>query len=117
MNEELTLLKAKFMAFENGLRLLIADLDDVNKKFNQTSTQNVETIDDLKSADIEALPWTPYKSGKGSWIFANLDNPAAEKLCQLVEMTANGRLELFNHVYKFSGQDHAFISRFPKSKQ
>ena len=117
MTEEITFLKAKIIALENGLRLLITDLDEVQKKFNQTTNPDVDATNELSNSDVEDLPWTPYKSGNGSWIFANLDTPIAMTLGQFIRKRGNNRLELYDYVYKFSGRDQVFISRYPKLSQ
>jgi len=63
------------------------------------------------------LPWRPYPSGTGAWIFAtNRDGTPNSQAKTLIDaLNKNGgKLETNTHTYKFSGQNNKFISRTPR---
>ena len=66
---------------------------------------------------VESLPWKPYQSGNGGWIFTDLaeDNPVARELKEAIERSPKGQLELGPYVYRISGEGR-FIGRILKPK-
>jgi len=65
----------------------------------------------LDSAKLDSLPWKPYSSGTGAWIFA--DTKGAEELwAALRQRPTYGRIELEGWTYRLShGENRDFISR------
>ena len=63
------------------------------------------------------LPWRPYKTGGGGWIFAtNQDgtpNTQAQSLINALNQN-DGKVTTSHAEYKFSGQNNKFISRTPR---
>lgn len=89
---------------------IIADLDRMEDALKNAPPGAIEEVELPKEA-LEGLPWKPYKSGKGSWIFSNLEDPVAKKLREALAKN-QGKLELHGAKYRFSGQEQKFISRF-----
>ena len=81
------------------------------KKILQEALTQPQII--LKPQTLDQLPWKPYSHGNGSWIFSNLDNEIAKTLVELIKKYG-GKIEIGNYVYRFSGENNRFISRYPK---
>jgi hypothetical protein len=97
-------------AIRERLSQIIADLDRMENALRNTPLEAIEDADSPKDA-LNELPWTPYKSGKGAWIFSNLADPRANQLREV--LTRNkGTIELYGVKYRFSGPDQKFISRY-----
>ncbi len=97
-------------AIRERLNEIIADLDKMEDALNNAPPGAVEEVELPKEA-LDALPWKLYKSGKGEWIFSNLENPTATNLRETLTKN-NGKLKLHDATYRFSGQDNKFISRY-----
>jgi len=67
----------------------------------------------ISPADLEKLPWKNYPNGKGSWIFADLQDPIAKTLVELLE-EHSGKIKIGGFVYRFSGPNKKFVSRYPR---
>jgi hypothetical protein len=71
----------------------------------------------LDLAEIEALPWTSYKTkkvaaaGEAAWVWRSLEN--ARELGEAIERSEGQHLQLGDMEYKFSGPEKQFISRRP----
>lgn len=84
------------------------------------SKGEAEGIPQLDLAELEELPWTsfqtkqPAKPGEAGWIFANAEG--AEELVKALE-AKDGKLELADYVFRFSGDQRQFVSRSPKAKK
>jgi len=84
------------------------------------SKTEAEQIPQIDLAQLEELPWTsfqtkqPAKPGEAGWIFSNTEG--AEELVKALE-AKEGKLELAEYVFRFSGDQKQFISRSPKPKK
>jgi hypothetical protein len=80
------------------------------------SRAEAEQIPHIDLAQLEELPWTsfqtkqPAKPGEAGWIFSNTEG--AEELVKALE-AKEGKLELAEYIFRFSGPDNRFISRSP----
>ena len=97
-------------AIRERLNEIIADLNKMEDALKNAPPGAIEEVELPKEA-LDGLPWKPYKSGKGSWIFSNLEDATAKKLREFLAKN-NGRLKLHDATYRFSGQDNKFISRY-----
>jgi hypothetical protein len=97
-------------AIRERLSQIRADLDRMESALRNTTLEVIEDADPLKDA-LDGLPWTPYKSGKGAWIFSNLADPRANQLREAL-MRNKGTIELYGVKYRFSGPDQKFIARY-----
>ena len=97
-------------AIRERLNEIIADLNKMEDALKNAPPGAIEEVELPKEA-LDGLPWKPYKSGKGSWIFSNLDDPVAKKLREFL-VKNQGKLELHGAKYRFSGQEDKFISRY-----
>jgi hypothetical protein len=76
----------------------------------QVTVQSAETFTE---EDLAALPWKPYQSGKGEWVFADRAPKA------LVErLKREGQVELGGYVYSLreGSMGKKFVSRRPASQ-
>ena len=94
------------------LNEIIADLNKREDALKTVPPGAIEEIELPKEA-LDGLPWKPYKSGSGDWIFSNLENLVAQSLREALAKN-NGGIKLHDSMYRFSGQDNKFISRFSK---
>jgi len=66
-------------------------------------------------AELDKLPWKPYKEGhRAAWIFA--DHKDAEELADLIRHSETQKVEIGEFRYRFSGPKEnplMFISRTP----
>ena len=80
----------------------------------------------LDLANLEALPWTTYRTkelaepGHTGWIknprnFPDFDDPVAADLAKTLTRS-DGKLELGEYVYSLSGKEKQFINRKPIKK-
>ena len=99
--KRLVFLKEKLGLIEKGLNFGAKTIKELTEK----------TF--ISTSDLEKLPWKPFSSGNGSWIFSNLDNEIAKTLVELLKKYG-GKIEIGNYVYRFSGENNRFISRYPK---
>jgi hypothetical protein len=80
------------------------------------SKGEAEHIPQIDLAQLEELPWTsfqtkqPAKPGEAGWIFSNTEG--AEELVKALE-AKEGKLELAEYIFRFSGPDNRFVSRSP----
>jgi hypothetical protein len=80
------------------------------------SRAEAEQIPQIDLAQLEELPWTsfqtkqPAKPGEAGWIFSNTEG--AEELVKALE-AKEGKLELAEYIFRFSGDQKQFISRSP----
>lgn len=86
------------------------ELDKIEKTVKAAPPEVIGELELTKEA-LQALPWKPYKSGRGSWIFRDLKNPTARVLAEALAKNG-GNLELHGTHYRFSGQDNKFIAKF-----
>ena len=94
------------------LNEIIADLNKREDALKTAPPGAVEELELPKEA-LDGLPWKPYKSGSGDWIFSNLENLVAQSLRKAL-IKNHGRMKLHDVTYRFSGDDNKFISRYPK---
>jgi len=70
----------------------------------------------LDQAELDKLPWKPYREGhRAAWIFS--ETKGAEELANMIRDSKNGKIELGEFTYRFSGPKEnpvMFISRTPK---
>jgi hypothetical protein len=68
-------------------------------------------VPELDASFLDTLPWKPYASGKGEWVFANTDGAAVlrEELSHADKKT----LTIGKNRYRLSGTDDKFIGRTP----
>ena len=59
-------------------------------------------------ASLDALPWKPYRSGSGEWIFAD----KAPRLRERLRATPNNTLEFGGYRYRLRANG-TFIARYP----
>jgi hypothetical protein len=84
------------------------------------SKAEAEQIPQIDLAELEELPWTsfqtkqPAKPGEAGWIFTNTEG--AEELAKALE-AKEGKLELAEYIFRFSGNQKQFVSRSPKPKK
>ena len=95
------------------LQTALKEVENLERQLAETEPKALGEIE-LTAEALNSLPWKPYQTGKGAWIFSNLDNPAVATLRNLLEK-AGGRLELHGFIYRFSGSDRRFIARRPKA--
>jgi len=89
-----------------------------------------EWIPKLDIAEINALVWTTYKTkeraqpGQAAWCFADPERhdnpehrPIVQELVKAIEASKDGKLELGDMVYTFSGSENQFISRRPLKRR
>jgi len=80
------------------------------------SKTEIEKIPQIDLAKLEELPWTsfqtkqPAKPGEAGWIFTNTEG--AEELAKALE-AKEGKLELPEYIFRFSGPENRFINRSP----
>lgn len=99
-------------AIKERLTEAIADLDRMEHALMNAPPGAIEEVE-LPQEALDGLPWKPYKSGKGEWIFSDLEDPTAKKLREALASN-QGRIELHGFRYRFSGRDDRFISRYPR---
>jgi hypothetical protein len=70
----------------------------------------VQSAETFTEEDLAALPWKPYQSGKGEWIFAD---KAPKALVERLER--EGQVELGGYVYTLreGSMGKRFVSRRP----
>ena len=80
------------------------------------SKTEADQIPQIDLAELEELPWTsfqtkqPAKPGEAGWIFSN--TKGAEEMVKALE-AKDGKLELAEYIFRFSGPENRFISRSP----
>jgi hypothetical protein len=91
LEEELTKMKEILSVLEN----------------QQVTVQSAETFTE---EDLAALPWKPYQSGKGEWVFADR---APKALVERLER--EGQVELGGYIYSLreGSMGKKFVSRRP----
>jgi hypothetical protein len=76
---------------------------------------SVEKALELDPAELDKLPWKPYREGhRAAWIFSN--QQGAKKLAEAIRASSNGKVEIGDLAYRFSGPKEdrkLFISRNP----
>lgn len=97
-------------AIRERLNEIVADLNRMESALKNAPPGAIEEVELPKEA-LESLPWKPYKSGSGEWIFSNLEDPTAKSLREALAKN-NGRVKLHGVTYRFSSQDNKFISRY-----
>jgi hypothetical protein len=73
----------------------------------------VQSAETFTEEDLAALPWKPYQSGNGEWVFAD---QAPEALVERLEK--EGQVELGGYVYSIreGSMGKRFVSRRPASQ-
>ena len=73
----------------------------------------VQSAETFTEEDLAALPWKPYQSGKGEWVFAD---KAPKALVERLER--EGQVELGGYVYSLreGNMGKRFVSRRPASE-
>ncbi|RLI28965.1 hypothetical protein DRO58_00945 [Candidatus Bathyarchaeota archaeon] len=91
---------------------ILKDLDDAYKSYRGKVEQvfrkaiaNLEIRVEL--AGLDSLPWKPYRSGRGAWIFAD----EAPGLLERLKASHNNTLELGGYRYRLQGGGR-FIGRY-----
>jgi len=70
----------------------------------------------LNLDQINALPWTAYRSGKGEWLLHEKYD-AAIPLKEALKKAQNKTFDIGGFRYKLGGDRGQFLSRFPTGKQ
>ncbi len=91
---------------------------------NRTSSQDRPTIaqasatagsstdvPELDPSFLDTLPWKTFSSGKGEWVFTNVEG--AEVLREELTHTDKKTLVIGRRRYRLSGDKNRFIQRFP----
>lgn len=102
------------------------------RQLPQATKAEVEAIPRIDLAEIEDLPWTKWKKdeqgkripadpGEPGWIknpayFTGFEAPPVQMELTKALKKTNGKLELGEYVFGFSGKDEMFITRRPKKK-
>jgi len=68
-------------------------------------------VPELDPSFLDTLPWKTFSSGKGEWIFANVDG--AEVLREELTHADKKTLLIGYKRYRLSGDKNQFIQRFP----
>ena len=100
-------------AVRERLNEAIADLNKMEEALQNAPPGAIEEVELPKEA-LDGLPWKPYKSGNGEWIFSNLENLIVQSLRNALAKN-NGSIKLHGTTYRFSGDDNKFISRYSKA--
>ena len=66
-------------AIKERLSEVIADLDRMEDALHNAPPGAIEELVLPKEA-LEELPWKPYRSGSGAWIFSDIEDSAAKRL-------------------------------------
>lgn len=88
----------------------VNDIKEVERSMLETPQVAVGKTNFSREA-LARLPWKPYRSGRGAWIFRDLRDPIAQILVDALARNGSS-MELHGVQYKFSGQDNKFISKF-----
>jgi hypothetical protein len=91
------------------LRSGLDELEKLEKALKEAPPSAVAEIE-FRAEELEKLPWKAYPSGRGSWVFSNLEDPIARHLRELLAREG-GAAELHGVKYRFSGQGGKFIVR------
>ena len=111
-------------ALERTLNLAHKARFSIENMLNQwLQEEPVEPEAKLNPAELDALPWTTYRTkkpaepGHSGWIrnplspkFSNFNDPTATKLAKALE---SGKLELGEYIYQLTGKEKQFIGRKP----
>ena len=82
---------------------------EVDKRLSMPSPPPPPPLD---PAQLEKLPWTPYHKGhRAAWI--KTEQEGAEKLVEAIKSSPDGKVEIGDYLYRFSGDQKQFISRNP----
>lgn len=101
------LLKAKVDAIEEGLNALMQRLNEINTAYQEMPPEAKAQLS-LDAKTLDELPWTPFKNGKGAWIFSDTLPELKKALLE------RGSIEIGSFRYKLSGDQDKFLVRFPK---
>ena len=63
----------------------------------------------LELSQLDALPWKPYRSGSGEWIFAD----RAPELLQRLKASPSRMVEIGDYRYRLQANGK-FIARYPR---
>ena len=103
-------------AYADLKRWVISKLEAELSASAQREVEGTKAVDEVKTPltreALDQLPWQPFKSGKGEWIFANAKGPVVEALLSRLDQ-GGGKADLEGYHYKFSASDQKFINRFP----
>jgi hypothetical protein len=107
---------------EEPVSLIIAKIREILEKalgeLDATERRWKEMPPDAKlDADrLEALPWTNYRTGGGSWLLWERVEDA-KPLKEALEKAPNRTLVFGEFRYKLQGDRLQFLSKFPVSKR
>ncbi len=88
----------------------LGELEKIEKNIKESPPEMIGKTEFTKETP-EELPWKSFRSGKGAWIFRNLNHPVAQMLVDMLARNG-GSTELHGRQYKFSGPNNKLISRF-----
>ncbi|MEM2927055.1 MAG: hypothetical protein QXO94_06305 [Candidatus Bathyarchaeia archaeon] len=112
MEERMLAILEAFRKIHEELSLLKDGLEALLKALEARVSEEKEPQPALEG--LEGLPWKPYKSGKGFWIFSNL--PGASALKECLEKAPGKTLVLGGFRYRLQGEADRFIARYPHRK-
>lgn len=101
------LIKAKLNAIEEGLKSIAERLIEIHRVYHEMPPEAKAQLG-LDPKDLDKLSWTPFKNGKGSWIFSD-GVPDLKKA-----LLERGSIEIGSFRYKLSGDQDKFIVRYSK---
>ena len=92
---------------------VLRDFDETVKTYRRRVEELFErakTNLDVRAelASLDALPWKPYRSGRGAWIFSD----AAPELLKRLQTAPNKTIEIGGYRYRLQA-DGKFIARYP----
>ena len=103
MSEEVSLIIAKVREI---LQTALSELDAIEKHWRETPPEAKLDVDKLR-----ALPWTPYKNGKGAWLLWGRVEEA-KVLKEALERAPDKTVVVGGFGYRLQGDRLQFISRF-----
>lgn len=93
------------------LQTAMSELDATEKRWREMPPEAK-----LDADRLEALPWTNYRTGGGSWLLWERVEDA-KPLKEALEKAPHRALVLGGFRYKLQGDRLQFLSRFPVSKR
>lgn len=112
VEERMLAILEAFRKIHEELWLLKDGLEALRKALEAHVSEEKEPQPSLEG--LEELPWKPYKSGKGFWIFSNLPGASNLKACLL---KAQGKTMVIGGFrYRPQGDADRFIARYPHRK-
>jgi len=108
VSEEVSLIIAKVREI---LQTALSELDAIEKHWGEMPPESK-----LDADRLEALPWTPYKNGKGAWLLWGRVEEA-KILKEALEKAPHETLIVGAFRYRLQGDRRQFIAKYPKGGQ